>query len=330
MKTALKSAIWPWAAALVVLTGGVYATSFKGVFIYDDLSVMCNNLALRDWSHVDQILGAFYGRPVISVSFAIDYALFGSHPFGYHVVNLIAHLIAALSLFGIARRTLKNTPMAFTTALIWALHPLQTEAVTYIIQRCECMMGMFFLLSMYCVVRGAELERKTFWHGGAILAAALAAGCKQSAVVLPVVVVLYDRCFISGSFAAAMKRAPMLFAGLFASWFILYLSMALSTDKKLMSAGFGLEQLTAFSYARSQCVVIIHYLRLAMWPVGQCFDYTWPIENDFARIVPCALARVRRCRGVRSRFRVSGGLLRLRHGARRSAPRSPRRGPRDR
>lgn len=300
-KIDFKHSPWPWAVALLVLTLGAYITGFKGVFVYDDIPMMLKNPLIRDWSRLDQIFGAIQGRPVVSLSLAVDYAIYGSQPFGYHFVNLAAHAIGALALFGIARRTFRAapspastpgsndlaTPLAFSAALLWAIHPLHTEAVTYIIQRCESLMGMFFLLSLYCVVRGAESERKTAWHAAAIAAAALSAGCKQTAAVLPLVVLLYDRCFISGSFAAAIKRAPALLGGLLVSWAVIVLSLVLS-PAKVTSAGFAMQGLTPFTYARSQCVVIVHYLRLALLPAGQCFDYAWPIETDNARIVPCA------------------------------------------
>ena len=294
MKIDFKNSLWPWAAALLALTLGAYVTGFKGVFVYDDISGMANNEMLRDWSRLDQIVGAIPGRPAVSLSFAIDYAILGPQPFGYHFTNLAMHLMAALLFFGIARRTFLKmpnatdaAPLAFAAALLWAVHPLHTEAVTYIIQRCECMMGMFFFLSLYCVVRGAESERKTAWHAAAIGAAAVCAGCKQTAAVLPLVVLLYDRCFISGSFAAALKRTPALLAGLLVSWAVIVLSLVLSPSK-VTSVGFAIQGLTPFAYARSQFVVIAHYLRLAVWPAGQCFDYAWPVETDYARIVPCA------------------------------------------
>lgn len=292
MKIDFKNSRWPWAAALFVLTLGAYVTSFKGVFLLDDILVISNGL-LRDWSRLDHIFDAVSGRPVVSLSIAIDYAILGPKPFGYHFTNVAVHLTATLLLFGIARRTFlaisnSATPLAFAAALLWAVHPLHTEAVTYIIQRCESMMGMFFFLSLYCVIRGAESERKTGWHSAAIVAAALCAGCKQTAAVLPLVVLLYDRCFISGSFAAALKRAPALLGGLLVSWLVIVLSLVLTTVK-VTSVGFKMPGLTPFTYARSQFVVIVHYLRLALWPAGQCFDYAWPIETDYARIVPCAV-----------------------------------------
>ena len=110
------------------------------------------------------------GRPVLNLSLAINYALGGLNVEGYHVVNLAIHILAALALFGLVRRTLllpalaarfgpASTGLALAVALVWALHPLQTESVTYIIQRAEALVGLFYLLTFYCFVRGAASAR---------------------------------------------------------------------------------------------------------------------------------------------------------------------------
>ena len=99
----------------------------------------------------------------------------GPEPWGYHLVNLLIHITAALLLFGIVRRTLdlpqfrvryehRGIWLALTVALIWLVHPLQTESVTYLVQRAESLMGMLYLLTMYCAIRGFTSEKGTFWY----------------------------------------------------------------------------------------------------------------------------------------------------------------------
>ncbi len=102
-------------------------------------------------------------RPVVFLSLSLNYALGAFDVRGYHVVNLLVHLVAGLTLFGIVRRTLclpllackygtRANVLAFAIALLWLVHPLQTQAVTYTIQRCESMMGMFYLLALYALL----------------------------------------------------------------------------------------------------------------------------------------------------------------------------------
>ena len=288
-----------WAAALIVCVLAAYANCPRGVFHLDDVRSIERNESLRDLSQPGRLFGDTENvtRPVVALTFAIDYAFFRLEPAGYHAFNLAAHLAAALLLFGVIRRSLLSeklrarfgsvaTPLAFSAALIWALHPLQTEAVTYVVQRAESMMGMFFLLAFYCAIRGADSNSQTAWHSGAIAAAALGAGCKQVIAVLPIVFLLYDRCFISGTFKAAWKRAPFLHAGLCVSWLVIVVLLKMVPN--VGSAGFGMEKIKPLNYACSEFVVIVHYLRLALWPAGLCLDYAWNIERDPSRIVPCA------------------------------------------
>ena len=107
------------------------------------------------------------GRPLVNLSLALNYRAGGLSVTGYHVVNLVIHLLAALLLFGLVRRTLErptlrprygaaSVPLAFMIALLWTVHPLQTESVSYIIQRAESMMGLFYLLTLYFFIRGVE------------------------------------------------------------------------------------------------------------------------------------------------------------------------------
>src|SRR5205085_5114509 len=119
---------------------------------------------------------------------------------GYRVLSLAVHLAAGLALFGVIRRTLMSewlrdrfgaaaTPLAFAAALVWTVHPLNTEAVTYVVQRGESLAGLFLLLTLYCAIRG--------WHAAAVTACALGMGSKETMIVAPALVVLWDRLFRS-------------------------------------------------------------------------------------------------------------------------------------
>ena len=99
----------------------------------------------------------------------------GTAVVGYHVTNLAIHVIAALLLFAVVRRTLllslhhslrSATWLACSIALLWAVHPLQTESVTYVIQRAESLAAMLYLLTLYCVIRGAERAGPRCVHWG--------------------------------------------------------------------------------------------------------------------------------------------------------------------
>ncbi|MGA3007651.1 MAG: hypothetical protein ABSE59_07150, partial [Opitutaceae bacterium] len=167
------------AGSIVALAAlAVYLNSFSGPFILDDAWSITTNPSIHRFGTAfspppDKGVG---GRPLLNLTFAVNYALSGLSVGSYHVFNLLIHALAGLTLFGIVRRTLLEPPtptsdhsivqqpifrkdatwLALAVAVIWMVHPLQTEAVTYISQRAESLMGLFYLLTLYCFVRSAE------------------------------------------------------------------------------------------------------------------------------------------------------------------------------
>ncbi len=277
-------------AALIIAAGLLaYWHSFRGVFLLDDLHDIVENTAVHQFWPPWRCLFASHNisRPVVALTFAANWALGGDRLWGFHAVNLVVHLSAALVLFGIVRRTLltdrlrdrfgqASIPVALAVSLLWLSHPLQTQAVTYIIQRYESLMGLCFLVTLYAVIRGFGSPRQRSWHAAAIASCFLGMGCKQVMVAAPLVVLHYDAVFLSGSFRAALKRRT-LYAGLAAAW--IFLAVLLRAAPKLSFAGFHMASVTPWQYAVSQPGVIFHYLRLAVWPDVLCFDYAWPLAR---------------------------------------------------
>ena len=146
---------WMLALGCALFAGGIFAAyhnTFHVPFLLDDFDAIGKNRTIRSFAT------AFFpptnsgatvsGRPLLNFSLAINYHLGGTAVFGYHLGNILIHVLAGLTLFGVIRRTLKlpglqdrfgahATPLAWFAALLWAVHPLQTESVTYIIQRAE-------------------------------------------------------------------------------------------------------------------------------------------------------------------------------------------------
>ncbi|MGD1021058.1 MAG: hypothetical protein ABSA12_17265, partial [Verrucomicrobiia bacterium] len=200
---------------LLVLTGlWAYHNSLTGPFIYDDWLSIQKNPTIRHLWPIWQPLSPPHaggitveGRPLINLSLAVNYAIGGTNVRGYHALNLAIHILAGLTLFGIVRRTLLQPrlrerfgavadELALAVALIWTVHPLQTESVTYIIQRAESMMGLFYLLTLYGFIRGTASPLPRLWHGLCIGACALGMASKEVMVSAPLMVMLYDRTFV--------------------------------------------------------------------------------------------------------------------------------------
>ena len=167
------------ALLLILAVAAVYQGTSSGPLIYDDDVWILWNPSIRHlwppWGVLSPAPGSpVYGRPVLSLSFALNYAVGGAGPGSYHLANACIHAMAALALFGVVRRTLAFVPgtfrterdrvaPAFAAALLWAVHPLQTEAVTYIAQRAESLMGLFYLLALYSLIRALQAGESRRW-----------------------------------------------------------------------------------------------------------------------------------------------------------------------
>jgi tetratricopeptide (TPR) repeat protein len=219
------------------------------------------------------------------------------------------HLAAALTLFGVVRRTLagqryseaaaRAAPwLALTTAVIWVVHPLQTQSVTYLIQRGESLMGLFYLLTLYCVIRGNSSKQAALWYAGAVGACLLGMGSKAVMLSAPLVVLVYDRVFLSRSFGEMFRRRWALYLGLACTWGALWTTgvargvLKTGPDVRHATVGFGYQGVTPLEYALTQPGVILHYLRLSVWPDPLCLDYQWPVAETAGAIVPTVIVIV--------------------------------------
>ena len=183
---------------------------------------MVQNPAIRELARLDRVLSPqrdspVAGRPLVNLSFAVDYALDGLEVPGYHVTNLAWHIVCAWLLFGVVRRTLAlpaiaparaahASDLAMAVALVWGVHPLTTEVVDYLSQRTESMMACCLLLTMYAAIRSHGSPGRG-WHALAIVACLAGTVCKETIAVAPLLVALYDRVFLYGSWREA-ARAP--------------------------------------------------------------------------------------------------------------------------
>jgi tetratricopeptide (TPR) repeat protein len=279
---------------LVAVGLAAYANSFRDVFLLDDFRRIVENPQIRRlWP--PWLVMAGTSRPVVELTLALNYALGGLDVRGYHAVNLAVHLLAGLTLYGVVRRMLLSPRLgprygqaapwlAMAVALLWLVHPLQTESVTYIIQRAESLMGLFLLLTLYCVLRGAESSYPRVWYSGAVVACALGMGTKEVMAVAPILVLLYDRVFLSGSLKEIFRRRWGLYTGLGATWLILGAALATSRPEDTQGVVPG----TRWGYALTQFGVILHYLRLSIWPHPLVLDYSWPLADSILAALPAA------------------------------------------
>lgn len=267
----------------------------------DDWASIVENQGIRDWRSLGTVLLPerelpTAGRPLVNFSLALNYAIGGSSAWGYHVFNVVCHLLSGLLVFGVVRRTLQlprmegrlsGSPLnlGVAAAVLWTVHPLNTEAVNYLTQRTELMMGLFYLLTLYASVRALEPGSRG-WHLAAVVSCAAGMACKESMVTAPVIVVLYDAIFVFGSLRRAVAERGRFYAALAASWVAL---AALNwSGPRIRSAGFTAGT-DPWTYLLNQTVMITHYLRLSVWPRSLVVNYGWPLELTLRDVLPYAL-----------------------------------------
>ncbi len=288
--------------ALLLATGILaYFNSIWGAFLFDDrLHILGYRRLTTLWPPWEALSRH---RPVVDYSLALNYAICGEHEWGYHVVNVAVHLVATLALYGIVRRTIlpsgrreemfdtsgqiaQSGWCAFAIAAIWLVHPLQTQAVTYIVQRAESMMGMFYLLTLYCVIRGIESSRPARWYVVGVLACGLGMGSKAVMITAPVVVLLYDRCLVSGSLLSSLRARWPLYVALASTWSVswgtgIIRGVFMNTSGRAR-VGFSYKGITPWEYVLTQSGVLTRYLELSFWPNPLCFDYSWDAVHELA------------------------------------------------
>lgn len=298
----------PWATpaclVLIILAAcAAYHNSFSGPFVFDDIAAIVDNPSIRHLWPITRVMrppllsAGAAGRPLVNLSLAVNYALGGTSVTGYHVVNFLLHVSVALVLFSLVLRTLrlpslqgrfegKARPIALSMTLLWTVHPLLTESVTSVIQRNELIAGLFYLLTLYFVLRSCDSARKAFWYACAIAACLLGMASKEVMATAPLMVWFYDRAFLSGSFKQALRQRGRLYLGLAATWLPLGLLVFAYNDRN-QTAGFG-HGVTWWAYALTQCWAIVRYLVLSLWPQNLVFDYGSQVIKDFALVWPQA------------------------------------------
>ncbi len=299
-------------AAFIVLGAAVfvvYSNTYNSPFLFDDMSHILKNYRIDDLSQFWPPSGMRYlGR----LSFALTYRFSGTEVFGYHVVNNSIHFAGSFLVYLLAYLTFK-TPLvrsaagvgdyapfcaSVAAALIFAVHPIQTSAVTYIVQRLASMAALFYLLSLVLFVswRLGRLgsPARAILLVLSLVTALMAQMTKENAITLPVVIVLYDLVFFN-DVKGAVKRL------IYLSPYIAVFAIVPLTIIAIKSK-FGLEGLlesartvsdlvaavmTPYEYLINQFSVMATYIRLIFLPIGQNLDYDYPLSPTIfnARII---------------------------------------------
>jgi len=269
-------------AAVVAATAAAYAPSLGGEFQFDDEPAIQRNPAIRSLERfASPAAWDLPARPLTALTLALDYRAGALDPRGYHLVNLLIHLAAVGLAFLLARRALAAAdvpspgPAAVVVAGLFALHPLQTESVSYVIQRAESLASLCFLAALLLLLRAEEAPAR----GRAAVAwlAALAAAwaglaAKPVAVTIPLAFLLFGQAFGREAGWPGLRRrlvlaAPLLALSALATW------QGLRATAGTTDAGLGVPGLPLADALLTQPRVVVRYLGLLALPIGQTVDH---------------------------------------------------------
>lgn len=307
--------------ALLILVAGmlVYGSTITSPFIFDDYPYLVHNPVIKElgiFSDTSRILDLSINadikhnmilRPVAYATFALNYALHGLDVRGYHLANLLIHSANGLLVYLLVRLLLRSGEMTsgrrdesssagqvphllpLFCALLFICHPLQTQAVTYIIQRITSLVTLFCLGSLVLYIHArlcTKLPPRIACYLLSLLAAILAMKTKENAFTLPVVITLCEFIFFGGSFAKRLAGLiPFLLTMTIIPLNLMQLSsLAAPTDADAIVDSIHLVNfrgVSSLDYLMTQFGVIVTYLRLLVLPIGQNFDHDYPLQKTF-------------------------------------------------
>lgn len=270
-------------AALILVA---YRNVYSVPFLFDDFAAIVENPHIHQiwpptWLTATKPQTPLTGRPIAALTFALNWKLAGGNPTSYHAVSVAIHSICAwllfrivelmlLSVYGESRSTNHVLAVSALIAGLWALHPIQSEAVTYITQRTELLMTLFYLLTIYCSIRACQSGDHWQWVLAVVVSASLGMGCKESMATAPIVVLVLLKLLDGGSFRSIISKNRRLMCALVFSELILVGLMARGGRSETAGLATGIGSV---DYLLIQCRVVLGYFRLCAWPHPLVFDY---------------------------------------------------------
>jgi tetratricopeptide (TPR) repeat protein len=287
----------PLLVLLAIAVIFIYAETLSGPFIFDDRNNIRENPHIRisqiTWSSLTSaaVDSPSHHRPVANISFALNYYIHGYNVVGFHAVNIIIHIITGILLYFLVQTTFRTPALqsryvrykwiSFFSAAIWLFHPLQTQSVSYIVQRMNSLAAMFYILSFLCYAQlRVHPQRRLKWAllSGCILAGMLALGTKENAATLPLFLLLYEWYFFRNLSLKWLKEHLALFAGLLLLMAIVALVFLGIDPLDKIWAGYAFRNFTPAQRLLTEMRVVIFYISLFFWPHPSRLN----LDHDFA------------------------------------------------
>ncbi|NQV04726.1 MAG: tetratricopeptide repeat protein [Candidatus Omnitrophica bacterium] len=286
---------WPIVITIFILGLAVYSQSFiKGVFLFDDKALIIDNPYIKNFSHIKDIFTThlFHGsgiysnfyRPIQSLSFMLDYHLWGLNPFGYHLVSVLIHILNSVMVYFLIYLISKKQYIAAVTAILFCVHTVLSILVNYVAARADILSTLFFLaaLALYVLYKQAKANRyKILLYMFSALSFISALLTKEMAIIFPFVLLLYMICFPEEVNSAGKKPQSLiwiffLIIGIYALFRFTVLDF---TGGKLLETTTG--NIPLYNRLLTTSKVFMIYLRLLFFPVGLHMEWNIPLANSF-------------------------------------------------
>ncbi len=297
----MNGKVWFVFGALFLLVLCAYSDTFQSSWHLDDYPNVVNNYSLHlgDLSP-ESLSKTFFSRsdplhnlyrPVACLSFAANWYFGRENVFGYHVVNIAIHFLTAFILFLTVLNLYKSPNLkqtskedgywiALLSAVLWALNPIQTQAVTYIVQRMASMAAMFYILGIYFYVKGrisSSRRRQVLYFMGCVAGYILAVGSKENAVTLPLALLIAEIIFFQNLENPKTRRAIWVITALIGILSILAAAVLfIKADSFSIFEGYQHRSYTLTQRLMTEPRVLIFYLTQLFYPVPQRIS----IEHD--------------------------------------------------
>ncbi|MCX6166118.1 MAG: glycosyltransferase family 39 protein, partial [Ignavibacteriae bacterium] len=270
----------------------VFYNTLQNDFVFDDESVVQNYMAIRDLSNIPKfftaqegfhkVIGRYY-RPVVSTTYTLDYAFWGLTPKGFHLTNVIINIIASLFLFAILSRLFKKYKFgllaSLISTLIFAAHPVHTEAVSWISGRTDSLVTLFFFATFYFYLLYIEENENKFLIVSLIFYT-FGLLSKEMIVTLPLIVILFDFLWRKKTVKEILGNWKIY--TIFILLTIIYLTVRYFVLKDVVERTkynyfYGKDTITIFA---TMLKTIPVYLRLLVLPVNLLYHYNGVIPDS--------------------------------------------------
>jgi Tfp pilus assembly protein PilF len=267
----------------------VYLNSLKVPFVLDDFHLIVDNPYIKQVRFLPWLLGSSSSgqglptssmyRPFLMLTFFFNYTFGRLGVFGYHLTNIIIHITNVVIFYLLIEALFKDrvkaaSGLAFFSALVFGVHPVNSQAVIYISSRSELLLGLFSVGCLYLFLQAADSRRQTASYVGSLMCFALALLSKETAIVLPIVILVYDLLFIRPGFKELLWRLKRYYLG------YLLIAVTYSVLRSYILGGFlgalyriPLERNLYVNILTQITVIALGYLRLLLLPWGLSIEH---------------------------------------------------------